>query len=339
MWIIPKTMSDTYPYVQGTVELISDSDEFCQLAEQSLIVKSKHTQSKTWLKRLKQVKWMKHLFGRTLKPSHFKSFTDVWTSSLVASPVNRFQMQELKEVLEMNDTSTPLSQKASNNADHQYSFLKTWKDCSRPTQKKTKWFCTMSSKTWNQWVTQLQQEYSLRKKSVSHTKDEESLSWATPNTLDYMAERSAEAMERQFATHRKGRTRPSNLREQINFPTPTVAGLVEGGVAAEVKLTPTGFKAVRENGTEYGAKLRDAVLTYQTFPTPVAHEGRLGYQDRKNGKKGTQESLTTVVVNIHQDPQSHKKIGKKRESLGVLNPNWVEQLMGLKVGWTQIKTE
>ena len=299
-------MSDTYPYVQGTVELISDSDEFCQLAEQSLIVKSKHTQSKTWLKRLKQVKWMKHLSGQTLKPSHFKSFTDVWTSSLVASPVNRFQMQELKKVLEMNDTSTPLSQKASNNADHQYSFLKTWKECSRPTQKKTKWFCTMSSKTWNQWVTQLQQEYSLRKKSVSHTKDEEFMH------LDL---------------------------NKISFPTPTVAGLVEGGVAAEVKLTPTGFKAVRENGTEYGAKLRDAVLTYQRFPTPVAHEGRLGYQDRKNGKKGTQESLTTVVVNIHQDPQSHKKIGKKRESLGVLNPNWVEQLMGLKVGWTQIKTE
>ena len=299
-------MSDTYPYVQGTVELISDSDEFCQLAEQSLIVKSKHTQSKTWLKRLKQVKWMKHLSGQTLKPSHFKSFTDAWTSSLVVFPANRFQMQDLKKVLEMNDTSTPLSQKASNNADHQYSFLKTWKECSRPTQKKTKWFCTMSSKTWNQWVTQLQQEYSLRKKSVSHTKDEEFMH------LDL---------------------------NKISFPTPTVAGLVEGGVAAEVKLTPTGFKAVRENGTEYGAKLRDAVLTYQTFPTPVAHEGRLGYQDRKNGKKGTQESLTTVVVNIHQDPQSHKKIGKKRESLGVLNPNWVEQLMGLKVGWTQIKTE
>ena len=333
-------MSDTYPYVQGTVELISDSDEFCQLAEQSLIVKSKHTQSKTWLRRLKQVKWMKHLSGQTLKPSHFKSFTDVWTSSLVASPVNRFQMQELKEVLEMNDTSTPLSQKASKNADHQYSFLKTWKECSRPTQKKTKWFCTMSSKTWNQWVTQLQQEYSLRKKSVSHTKDEEFLSWASPNTLDWMKERSPEAMERQFATHRKGRTRPSNLREQINFPTPTVAGLVEGGVAAEVKLTPTGFKAVRENGTEYGAKLRDAVLTYQTFPTPTAREwkGSGNATPRKDGKS-RMDTLDAIVKYGCQHQTNPKKSGKNQESLGVLNPNWVEQLMGLKVGWTQIKTE
>ena len=300
-------MSDTYPYVQGTVELISDSDEFCQLAEQSLIVKSKHTQSKTWLKRLKQVKWMKHLSGQTLKPFHFKSFTDVWTSSLVASPVNRFQMQELKKVLEMKDTSTPLSQKASNNADHQYSFLKTWKECSRPTQKKTKWFCTMSSKTWNQWVTQLQQEYSLRKKSVFHTKDEEFMH------LDL---------------------------NKISFPTPTVAGLVEGGVAAEVKLTPTGFKAVRENGMEYGAKLRDAVLTYQTFPTPTAREwkGSGNATPRKDGKS-RMDTLDAIVKYGCQHQTNPKKSGKNQESLGVLNPNWVEQLMGLKVGWTQIKTE
>lgn len=32
------------------------------------------------------------------------------------------------------------------------------------------------------------------------------------------------------------------------------------------------------------------------WPTPMAHEARLGFQDRSRGKKGTQESLTTVVV-------------------------------------------
>jgi hypothetical protein len=33
------------------------------------------------------------------------------------------------------------------------------------------------------------------------------------------------------------------------------------------------------------------------WPTPMAHEARLGYQRRDTGKKGSQESLTTVVVN------------------------------------------
>ena len=36
------------------------------------------------------------------------------------------------------------------------------------------------------------------------------------------------------------------------------------------------------------------------WPSPVATEARQGYQDRTRGKKGTQESLTTVAVNVEQ---------------------------------------
>lgn len=39
--------------------------------------------------------------------------------------------------------------------------------------------------------------------------------WATPNTMDYLPQRSPEALIRQAATTRKGRTRPANLREQV----------------------------------------------------------------------------------------------------------------------------
>lgn len=34
------------------------------------------------------------------------------------------------------------------------------------------------------------------------------------------------------------------------------------------------------------------------WPTPMAHEARLGYQRRRGDTKGSQESLTTVVVNV-----------------------------------------
>src|SRR5690606_26162440 len=30
--------------------------------------------------------------------------------------------------------------------------------------------------------------------------------------------------------------------------------------------------------------------------TPMAHEARLGYQNRRNGKKGSQKSMTTEVI-------------------------------------------
>ena len=41
-------------------------------------------------------------------------------------------------------------------------------------------------------------------------------SWATPNTMDYLPQRSAEALWKQATTSRKGRSFPANLREQVN---------------------------------------------------------------------------------------------------------------------------
>jgi hypothetical protein len=287
------------------------------------------------------------------------------------------------------------------------------KELSQAKQEMENPFSSMSLEAWKKWVTEQRQEYSQRQKLAHLTRENESLSWATPNTMDHMAERSPEAMERQFATHRKGRTRPSNLREQVNWPTATVAGLVEGGVAAKVKLTPTGFKAVRENGTEYGAKLRDAVETLENWPTPRAtkmegstskdygnclletvkenwptptsrdwkgsykpesmtrkdgksrmdalpqmaeydpttwptpatrdYKGANGLESTqkkiREGKRANMGQLPNAIMIVgHQDQTNPNTNGKNPVSLK-LNPNWVEQLMGLPVGWTQIKTE
>jgi len=64
------------------------------------------------------------------------------------------------------------------------------------------------------------------------------------------------------------------------------------------------------------------------WPTPTAHEARLGYQDRSDPtKKGTQESLTTVVVN---------RAGGRSECLGHLAPEFCEWLMGVPTGWTEL---
>lgn len=55
--------------------------------------------------------------------------------------------------------------------------------------------------------------------------------WATPNTMDSLPLRSPDAMRKQFSTTRKGRTAPSNLREQVHpemypaalWPTPNAS--------------------------------------------------------------------------------------------------------------------
>jgi len=72
------------------------------------------------------------------------------------------------------------------------------------------------------------------KDAVNHIEEQKRDMWATPNTLDHMPPRSKEAMERQFRTTREGRTKPSNLREQVHpdmWPTPRAA------IGMHMKLT------------------------------------------------------------------------------------------------------
>ena len=63
------------------------------------------------------------------------------------------------------------------------------------------------------------------------------------------------------------------------------------------------------------------------WPTPAAHEARLGYQRRDTGKKGTQKSLTTIVMDhafqsSHPDPTTMSN-GKKSSSDGLNSrPLW-----------------
>jgi len=152
--------------------------------------------------------------------------------------------------------------------------------------------------------------------------------WATPSAMDHLPQRSAEATLRLQEGQRKGRSRPSNLREQVDpetmrlWPTPqAMDGMRSGQIRKREELS----EAAKKGGC---SNLREAVHDpkYQEmWPTIVAHEGRLGYQRRDTGKKGTQKSLTTIVVD--------KEGGRKATKLH-LNPTWVEALMGFPPGWT-----
>ncbi len=91
-------------------------------------------------------------------------------------------------------------------------------------------------------------------------------------------------------------------------------------------------KMVMDQRGEYSQRVKLAHHTRESestsWPTPSAHEARLGYQDRSDPtKKGTQESLTTVVVN---------RAGGRSECSGHLNPEWVEWLMDVPTGWTEL---
>jgi hypothetical protein len=104
-------------------------------------------------------------------------------------------------------------------------------------------------------------------------------------------------------------------------------------------LSKTWQEWVIERRGAYSQRLNAERLTKgsecSSWPSPVASEVRQGFQDRSRGMKGSQESLTTVVIKQHgQVGQMNDSIdGSRRESYR-LNARWVETLMGVPVGWT-----
>ena len=83
----------------------------------------------------------------------------------------------------------------------------------------------------------------------------------------------------------------------------------------------------RKSGHTIQIRLADQVREPRLWPTPAAHEARLGYQRRDTGKKGTQKSLSTIVIDTE---------GGREKTTGQLNPTWVEWLMGYQTGWTDL---
>jgi hypothetical protein len=214
------------------------------------------------------------------------------------------------------------------------------------------------SMTWKVKATQQGRLYCQLKRVVHRTEEIGSglsqETWATPTTMDHLPPRSEEATEKMQKGHRKGRSRPSNLREQVDektmmmWPTPdasprgarrnqnghqvTLQDAVAGHTPEARKLmgmwpTPRASLGMTMKLTKNMAKLRhkkylETEMAYQIhkemFPTPTANEDAAG---RPGGK------MQKMLGN-------HPEVRNKGE--GTLNADWVEWLMGYPRGWTSL---
>ena len=341
MWIVPSTCSVSAPATEG---LNWDSGDWGYLCERSLTWRGRDSQSRTWSSRWKRVPWMRLLSLRTLRPSHTDDFLDAWISSLPVTRANRSAQRESGPARTTRVTSGHGSQMELPLADPDGSSSKTSKDTFR-------WDSPQSSATWKKWVTERRGEYSARLKSAHRTNGKESLSLQGEIKCRPSLPRTA-VIECPLEKSENGQIK--------NWPTLAARG-VKGKIG----------KGRQERKGHPTDTLPNAVAQW---PTPAAHEARLGFQNRNNGKKGTQKSLTTVVIETgHPDrenpstngknpeqwrtlsdpsnrggsqPEEKRKAGghtvnlegQVHQTKGKLNPNWVEQLMGLPVGWTQLST-
>ena len=316
------------------MESDEDLKEFSHLCEQSVMWKSKPSQSQTWLQRLKKVKWMKLLFLRTLKPSLTESFVDAWTSSLRDSHVNPFPSQEKSKELKTPGTSTLTYQKALPFADQDMSYWKTLKESLVEKQQTENRYSSMSLEIWKAEVIRVRGEHSARLKLVRHTLEKESSSlqsWGTPKEQDSRA-----------ATWDRGK---HNLGEQVHGSwrtptsrdwkgvTPSENKIKRGETVKQPYITLPGQVNTQQDLTKNNLNGKNP----ESFPTPRtsdAEGGRIETLKTKDGFKSLRKSSNQIFGAKLRDAVEMEEPPKYR-----LNPSWVEQLMGLPVNWTQLSTE
>ena len=135
--------------------------------------------------------------------------------------------------------------------------------CKALLTSKTAWYSDRCKTNWKVKVSKSNVSLFQLQASVLGTKGIESGLLATPNTMDYLPPRSVQGTKKLMEGHRKGRTKPSNLREQMDpqtmamYPTPSASCQMDVVAPPEtVKKNSSGWSVTRVGtGRKFGAKV------------------------------------------------------------------------------------
>lgn len=333
MWIVPKNLN-TYHSVQVMGESTSDLKKLSEMSEQSLMWRSKPSQSSTWLLRWSKGLLNQHLSGRILKPSTGKSFVEKWISCQEASLVSPLVQQEEEKQTQTQDTSSHISSEESKYLNLPLFSLRMSKESSQQnsnqmtgqTQKEHR-FCSMFLENWRGWVTKQRLDYSQRERSVLHIGEKESLYLvlrevskvkASNGSMDSLSEiEKTQVLHTQQLEVESNTSMSHHELSQGNWATPMAGTKNHMG-------SSVGYYLRR---MEKGKQITlDGQVMLENWATPQARDWKEADLKRQLPKrKNGGERLETVPRQVHH--QANYK--------GKLNPRWVEMLMGLPIGWTQ----
>ena len=162
--------------------------------------------------------------------------------------------------------------------------------CKELLTSKTAWYSDRCKTSWKVKVSKSNVSLFQLQASVLGTKDIESGLWATPNTMDYLPPRSAAGTKKIMEGHRKGRTKPSNLREQVD---------------------PETMKIYQDMG-QVEKHLRSKK---QSFPTPTTFDSNEINKPRKPHPGGGQKPPLNQVVKMYPTPQRSDHLHNQSETL------------------------
>ena len=298
MWIIPNNYQPSSASVLDTLGSKEDLSLQGLNIESSLMWRSKPSPLRTWSQRWSKVSWFRLLSTRILKPSHLISFETQLTSSLEDIRANRLAWQEERKPLTIPDTFSPTSSIMCEQLDLLSASSRMSKDTSTGDSNQ-------SSKTWKAQVTIQRGEYSQRKKLAHLTKGNASSFLPTPTATPYGNNQGG-------AAGRTGQVRHSleSMAKHDLWPTPTLHGNYN-----------------RKGASQNSGDGLETAVKKELWPTPSTRDHKGGYKGGRirNGKV----SMDTLDVAVqHTD--------NKDQTSGTLNPTWVEWLMGLPTGWTDL---
>jgi hypothetical protein len=304
MWIIPKTLS---AFVQDTEGLNWESSELAWMCAQSLMWRSKPSAAPTWERRLKKGGWITRLSTRILKPSQQKYFEEKFTASLEdihASPsVARGSEKEKKTQGTYGHTS-----------DSMYGQLDLFGAFSKMSEVTPRWGYGESCPIWKKMVTERSGDCSARRKQARLTNASECSSWQnypTPAARDYKGTNSEDHVMNKSKGYKGHMNQLPNFIKygMDNWPTPRA-----------------GNPGSRKPGT--GGKIL-AEEAKKNWYTPDC-------SDRRSAKSKQQGLSNQAKILAGPPAQEKSSTSGKNHGSPKLNPNWVEQLMGLPIGWTDL---
>ena len=323
MWIIPRNMkSICFPFVQDTGGLnLEWKWQEPELAN-AFMWRGTHMPPPFWSKILKRVPWLRALSTRMLKPSHSKNLADVLRGWLVATPVrdSAWPVKDKVKGMKKGGTSGQSFKGQLDLFNRDSAFLKTSKD-TLPSGLKT--CCT----TWTNWVSELHAEYIQRKNVAHHKRGKGFSSWPTP------AAHEARLGFQNRANGKKGTQKSLTTVVVENGPhrpdSTNMIGRNQDCAPGQLWSTPRTNKLGAENLETWAKRNKAGKVSQQPLPTQVnkwATPTTHGNHNRKGASEYSGDGISTQVK-------------KETKVVGRLNPNWVSQLMGLPVAWTQMPTE
>lgn len=290
MWILPNNLP-TYQLAPGSEASKEELNELLDRLEPSLMWKSKPRSLRIWWWAWKRAGWLRHLFGRILKPSISDQFATNYFSSWADIPASLSVTPASGKAKTIPDTYGRILSAGSSQLALFASSSKTSSDTSASDS-------TRSSTAFAEWVTQLRREYIQRQRLARHTKEQESLSlasWQTPKTTsgDYTNDRGNPDQPR------------LTLQGQAKWTTP---------VASDT-----------DRNTQYQQGGTALSLQVKQWPTTAARDWKDSGHEKAAQGRHSPCLPAAVVIDGRQAPATNNTDGNVRVQL---NPAWVAQLMG-----------